>query len=228
MTNPYSQRFARPALRLGLLAVLALAIGGCQQSVSMANPVPVAEHEYDRVFDQAVDVLRRHRFVVERQDRRFGVISTHPQVASSVFEPWRGDNTTARQVAENTLNLRRRRVRILIEPALTADTVEAPDTQRPRYELFVEVMLEQRQHPPTPLHTAEASLQASYTRDPGRQSLETEKGLVASDWRPVGRDAELEQRLVAEILVPAAAAGGDSDSQADPAVDRKGVGEPSS
>jgi len=190
------------------MAIAAVTVG-CQQVVSIDNPIRVADHEYDRVFDQTVEVLRGHQFVVERQDRRFGVISTRPQIASSLLEPWRGDNTTAEQVAQNTLNLRRRSVRVLLEPAIDPNGM----IDGPGYQLYVEVRLEQRQHPPRMLNTATASSVASYGADAGARSVETAAGAERSFWRPIGRDERLEQRLVAEIIEPSARP---ADEQANP------------
>ncbi len=189
-------------LRTGVIAatvtIVCLApLAACQKQVAIDNPIPVADHEYDAVFNEAVATLRRHRFVVERQDRRFGVITTRPIVASSVLEPWRDDNTTAGQVVGNTLNQRRRSVRVLLEPTVA---VAAPRPDRPRYELYVEVTVEQRQHPPRMLHTARAGSLASYERDPGLRAARTEQGVQRSFWRPIGRDPYLEQRLIAEIF----------------------------
>lgn len=191
-------------------AGLAVSIGGCGRAVvDMETPVPVAASEYDRVFDAATLVLREQGFMPARQDRRFGVITTRPCTASSAFEPWRSDNTTAAQVAENTLNHRRRLVRVELRPRPAGGDGSQPspaDAARPDYLLDVVVELQQRQHPPRNLHTAAASSVAYYGRSGGARAIRTERGLERSDWRPLGRDPFLEQRLAAAILDRAAKA----------------------
>jgi len=94
---------------------------GCSSRVvSMNNPIAITAEEYDRVFEAAVDVLRLNEFVVNRQDRRFGIITTEPYVAGSLLEPWRTDNTTAYQWSDATLNYQRRIVNVHLEPAVPA------------------------------------------------------------------------------------------------------------
>ena len=96
----------------------ALASTGCAgRMVSANNPFAITAEEYDRVFEAAIDTLRLNQFVVDRQDRRFGVITTRPLVAGSALEPWRTDNTTAYQLADATLNYQRRIVHVYLEPA---------------------------------------------------------------------------------------------------------------
>jgi hypothetical protein len=190
----------------GLLA--AAVLGGCgPEAVDIDNPITVATDEYDRVFEASVEVLRDHRFVVNRQDRRFGLVSTHPRIASSVFEPWYDDNTTFDQAGANTINHQRRTAFVRIEPAgtprLQDDPVEllAFPTWSDEYQLRVEVLVERRQLPDRQLTTA-AVTGTLYPRYAGsrERGVVTERGYEDSHWRPVGRDELLERRLVFDIL----------------------------
>jgi hypothetical protein len=197
---------------LSLLAGL----GGCGPSIVQTdNPVPITSGEYNRVFDASIHVLRDRGFTPSRQDRRFGVITTFARPASTVAEPWRSDNTTAGQAFANTLNHRRRTVRVDLKkrgdatgapdrPAAEAEAAPA-DGALADYQLAVAVQLEQRQHPPRNLHTAAASSVAQFGRSAGARQLVTAMGAETSFWRPLGRDAYLEQRLIAAILDRAAA-----------------------
>jgi len=99
-----------------LLACLAL-LGCNSRIVSANNPVAITAEEYDRIFEATVDVLRLNQFRVDRQDRRFGVITTEPLIAASALEPWYTDNTTPYQTADATLNYQRRIVSVHLEPA---------------------------------------------------------------------------------------------------------------
>lgn len=186
---------------LGAAAMLA----GCQQpAAEVANPLPIAAAEYDRVFDASVRALRSMDFDVDRQDRRFGVVTTHPTGASSLFEPWRDDNTGSDQVMESTLNDQRRVARVLLKPAGAAEeTVEAsPPAEGPaEYQLAVEVTVERRHVPSRPLHTAAVSTGEIRGRRAGRvRSILTEEGTLESAWWPVGRDEQMERRLIAAIM----------------------------
>ena len=196
-----------------------LLIGCAGSSMVVSNPLPIAEAEYDRVYDAAVDVLREMRFVVERQDRRFGVITTRPLISASIVEPWHDDNLTGEQAWEATLNHQRRQVRVMLnrrgedaaapvtdgEPAEAAspDDADRPapaptSTHRANYLLQVEVVVERRHHPDRQLTTAAFSSMGFHDRA-GHVVL-TEAGYEASEWVPIGSDPILEQQLVAAII----------------------------
>lgn len=186
---------------------------GCTRTVQAENPLEIGEDEYHAVFDATVRTLRDYRFEVDRQDRRFGVVTTGPLIAASVFEPWHDDNTTAKQVLENTLNHQRRRVRVQLAPAGTLDAAadgagdeattvpgEGLNGGDGVYDLFVQVFVERRQHPPRVLNS-EVFAGVQLRRRPQLQEpIVTEEGLIESRWRLLGRDHALERRLIAEII----------------------------
>jgi len=187
-------------------AAVALAIGatGCGRAVTVdpAEPV-VAADRYDAVFDAAVTVLRDMRFTVDRQDRRYGVVTTRPMTASTFFEPWRTDNTTAEQVWGSTFNLRRRIVRVTLSPV----GVDAAPSDR--YSIDVDVALEQLQNPTRRLYTSavrSTTIASSVRRQRG---LRTERGMEQAFWRPIGADAALEARIASEVLRRSGARPGD-------------------
>lgn len=220
----------RFSLRITIGGLLLLGgLLGCQsRMVSANNPIAITAEEYDRIFEATVDVLRLNQFIVDRQDRRFGVITTKPRVAASLLEPWWTDNTTAYQHLDATMNYERRIVTVRLEPAdpealaaaelARVDVRQGDETPEPEpdadadeaspnesgpaseYQLRVEVLLEQRQLPEQQLHTAAMSNVSFYGRSPDVRSTVTEEGRVESFWRPVGRDVYFEQRLVRDIL----------------------------
>lgn len=190
-------------LMLGLLAGTCLT--GCSRKVAIENPIRITAEEYDRVFESAVDVLRNELFVIDRQDRRFGVITTDPLWSSSLSEPWRTDNTTFYQTLDSTLNYHRRTVSVWLKPqdqpvaiGATGEPIGDPD-----YWLEVNVALERRQHPDRQLNTAAISSVGFVSRSGRARRLGTERGDEESFWRPMGRDEYLEQRLVNLILARA-------------------------
>ena len=153
---------------------------------------------YDHVFDASVDVLRDYHFVVARQDRRFGIITTEPMTAASYFEPWHEDSTTHHQRAENTLNHQRRLVTVKITPN--------PDpTSDQRYVLFVDCQLERRRHPPIMLNTAAFGTRQFRQRGTGSRFIRTEQGAEGSTWVPVGNDPDLAARIAEQIIARVAA-----------------------
>ncbi len=98
---------------MGILGVIFTV--GCSQP-KVDNPIPIAGAEFDQIFASTIEVLREQQFVVDRQDRRFGVITTLPKQASTMIEPWRGDNSNFGQAYDATVNVNRRLVRVEMRP----------------------------------------------------------------------------------------------------------------
>ena len=212
-------RLGRDILVMMLLAPLFVFIGCTRAYVDVPNPLPIAEAEYNRVFDASVEILREMRFVVNRQDRRFGVVTTHPLDASSSVEPWHPDNVNTDDTFEATLNHHRRTVRVMLGPrqdegidetpgaVSTGDSDEAePADARPAprsgskadYGLYVEVQVERRHHPG--LNLTSAAFAAVGFRGRAGAVMLTETGVEASHWEPMGRDPFLEREIVARII----------------------------
>jgi len=191
-----------------MLILIAGLLPACSQTVPQVdNPIPIAVAEYDRVFDASIQVLREKRWVVDRKDRRFGVVTTEPRTAASVFEPWYTDNTTAHQTARSTLNHEQRIVRVTIEPVEIAESASAENEpgvaayEDGEYLLRVAVLRERRHLPPRPINTAAmGSVGISYRKSSRQRALLTETGYVESHWEPVGDDPQLAKRLLADIL----------------------------
>lgn len=193
------------AMHTCVLLLLVVNIAGCGgKAVRTENPAAFAAVDYDPVFDAAVAELRDLRFVVDRQDRRFGIVSTAPLIASSFVEPWHQDNTTAAQILESTLNLDRRIARVELAPA-RSDKPAAEATQPPtRYELSVQVSIERRVNPPRQLTTSALGVPRTTNQTALERPVVTERGRQESYWRAVGHDPHLEQRLINAILTRAA------------------------
>ena len=188
--------------------------GGCaSRAVSIDNPIPIARTEYDRVFEASIRVLRDYQFVVERQDRRYGVITARPRAAASALEPWFIDNSTAYQTLDNTLNYDRRIVQVYLEKTPDEATADAEGSTAKQlaevggvqtdYQLRVDVQVERRQIPPTLLHTAAMTSVTNYGYQGNIRPVRTEAGYETSYWRPMGHDELFEKRLVAQILAVA-------------------------
>lgn len=179
-----------------LASIFAAACGCARQTVRIENPATFAAVDYDRVFDATVMELRERRFTVERDDRRFGIVTTRPLTASTILEPWYRDDTTMARVGESTLNADRRVVRVNLTP------VEGTET---RYQAGVEVLVERRQLPPRQLTTsALGTTSLTGRRDRFHRAIRTEAGREEVFWKPIARDEHMEQRLLEAILTRAA------------------------
>jgi hypothetical protein len=106
---------------------MVLSAGGCAApSNSTANPLEIDRSEYGRMFTASVEVLREHGFVVDRQDYRYGMVSSRARTSPTLMEPWYGDNTTVGQAIESTANNQRRVITVSLEPAPVEPEAEAP------------------------------------------------------------------------------------------------------
>lgn len=187
----------RSSLAAALLWVIAIGPGCASPQATVDNMLPVATAEYDAVFDATVATLRDYRFAIERQDRRFGVITTEPEPASSLAEPWLNDNVTLGQTLVNTANYRRRVVEVALKPA---GEEQGRAEMRLPYTLGVVVRLQERQRPPRMLHTAAVASLDYSGRYTGHRSLTTEVGPQQTRWTDVGRDPQFEQHLIRQII----------------------------
>ncbi len=175
--------------------MLGLGLVGCAvppKATEAPRPVHVAAADHDRMLELAAEVLRDHRFRIDRQDPRLGLVQSHPRIAASGLEPWHDDHRQPYRLQESTLNYQRRIVKILLNP-------DAAD-----YTMAVQVHVQRRNHPPAPL--TEANILKAGGAGEGRsdvRSRETEQGKEESFWRPIGRDHDYEQRLMQKILARA-------------------------
>ncbi len=202
----------RSILLSALTLLAATQIIGCSRAVSAPNPIAIAPAEYHRMFDASVDVLRNHKFIVDRKDRRFGIVTSRPQVASSILEPWQTDNSTPIDYAENTINYQRRTVRVELRPVTAQPAAPQPNSAAPapstppvadspaEFELAVTVTVDRLYHPPIQLYTSALQTFNFRHQRTRYRDVTSEYGVDSSYWQPVGRDEELEKRLLAEIV----------------------------
>ena len=119
MINP---RKSRSSIRLASeavpVAILLVSLAGCatytNPPAGVALAVP-ADPQFDALWQASIEVLRRYRFRIDRQDRRAGVITTRAMLARHWFEFWRRDAVTTRDVLEGSLQTVYRRATIRIE-----------------------------------------------------------------------------------------------------------------
>ncbi|UCE62248.1 MAG: hypothetical protein JSU63_11150 [Phycisphaerales bacterium] len=103
-----------------LAGLLAVSLAGCARLqrgdylTSCDLVIPASSEQADRVWDAVRDTLRRHRFRLDRVDRRAGVITTMPEMSQHFFEFWRKDVATRHDFWEATLNPIRRWVEVRV------------------------------------------------------------------------------------------------------------------
>ena len=190
--------------RTNLVVVLGVvALAGCHRPVQPTEPtaqrVLVADETgEDRLWGAAQEVLRRHRFPLDRVDRRNGTITTLPVTSQSFFEFWRHDVDTAFDLAEASLRMVRRSAVVQLDRH--TESGEATVTVTVRRETFAT--------PERQFNSSAASLRVFGDALPG---VRGERLLTREDdyWIDDGRDEAMERRLLERImqqaLVPRAA-----------------------
>ena len=190
------------ALVLG--AAGGLGSAGCRavDAREAAAPAEVAPQRYDQAFAQTLATLRDLGFVVDRQDHRFGQITTQPKLSPTVFEPWKPDHTYLDQAGRATLGSLRRSARVSFAPSAESNTTARPDTASDpaarSYRLEVEVLVERLQ---VPTRRLSGTTRGSVFQDLSEIPAELQqRGITGRYWQPVGRDPHLEARLRRQIL----------------------------
>lgn len=191
---------------------LALAgLWGCEAAPRGDEFLIVPPERYGDAFDAAVAAARDAGLPPAVRDRGAGLIETQTKVAGSLFEPWLFGEESLDQAAENTILFQRRRARIEftvpsqpLPPIRDADEplpgasvpgrhavepLDVASADEP-LEVRVKVYLERAFVPGRKLSTYSRTLSTTYT-DPLRRERET--------WTPVGRDAEWESRILADL-----------------------------
>ena len=160
----------------------------------VANPLPVAVRDHELVWTQVSDAVARH-FRLQREERvrvvgdviLEGRLETFPTVGSTVLEPWQGDSTHGFERWHATLQSVRRRAVARVIPAQNGFLVDLA--------VFKELEdLNQPEH---------ATVARADVRAQGpllRTDEETvDPGGVTIGWIPLGRDAQLEQRILRDV-----------------------------
>ena len=159
----------------------------------LENPiyVPVDDHEF--VWNQVVDTIDDY-FQIEREERvrivgsviTEGRIETMPQTGATIFEPWRRDSTRGYEKLHATLQSIRRRASVRVMPVASGYSIEVS--------VFKELEDVQR-----PEHSTVGQLTPRHDGSLVRGSQEHEETTVALGWIALGRDATLEQEILANI-----------------------------
>lgn len=168
------------------------------RGVAIADPSALA----DTVWEAAQDTLRRHRYRLDRIDRRAGVITTMPETSQTLFEFWRRDVDTWPDLLEATLNPLRRRAEVRVTRGDDGAWSE----------IAVVVHKERFSSPDRMFNSTGAAYQYFGSNLPsttGIDQLTTEHDV----WLGEGRDPAMEEHLLRAIFERS---GLDSDSASSP------------
>ena len=191
------------------LLMLALAlIGGCANTratrpATAADPataqpawwlaLPAVAHvqstRFDALYAAAEATLRDRMFVLDRQDRRGGLITSKATITKQPLEFWRGDAVSGQALAESTVATVRRTVHI-----------EIARQDDGRFELTPKVVVErfaQRERRMTATVNYTGALGGGQVEG----SLEEDRGEAIANtyWYATGRDHDLERVLAEDI-----------------------------
>ena len=206
----HRRRNRSPSMRLlgpvlGLLVAVGLA--GCAWGpvfsepsanpvlIAYPNPMLVPSRDAEAVWENVVDVVDDYfRIdVAESEPVRFaagifteGRLSTFPEVASTLFEPWRQDSADSYEKIESTLQSIRRQARVRVVPANEGFWIEV-------------AVFKELEHVAHPAHASAGA--ATFRNDSSLTRVISAVGEqeIHEGWIPLGRDPALEQRILAQL-----------------------------
>lgn len=159
------------------------------------NPMLVPSRDAEAVWENVVDVVDDYfRIdVPETEPVRFvggvfteGRLSTFPEVASTLLEPWRQDSADTYEKLESTLQSIRRQARVRVVPANEGFWIEV-------------VVFKELEHVAHPAHASAGA--ATFRNDSSLTRVISAVGEqeIHEGWIPLGRDPALEQRILAQL-----------------------------
>ncbi len=190
------------------ILVLSFAAAGCRSysepfAQSTKPPTP-AERNFETVWQASRDVLGDYYWTLDRQDRRAGVITTMPLTGKHWFEFWRSDTATAGDLAESTIQMIYRTVKISIRPTAPGANTYAP---------FVEVKVVRSNLETMQVTSTSEAVRLFYlsgsSSNKGRKIYLLDRGRAVekkASASALGRDHELEAKIRADILAASGSA----------------------
>ena len=161
--------------------------------IAAENPVWVPYIDRYLVMDQVSDELDDYFRIKSEQRIRLvdgilteGWVETHPQIGSSVLEPWRRDSLPGKEKLHSTLQTVRRFAKIRVIPVESG------------YSIDVKVFKELEDLPQPEHSTVNA---ADLRHDNALDIFDDTAydGPVTAGWIPLGRDFALEQKILVNL-----------------------------
>lgn len=197
--------------RLPLLTLLAAGIFlvGCA-SIPLApterTEIVVKVSDYEALVDHALAVLRSHQLEPSYIDRTSGLVLTDRITSGQPHEVWRSDVYGTYQTWEALLNTIGREARVELvrtDGEITEDPIRTIGATEPsasgEYRVSVEVQKSRYQTPTRQITTVTGALGLFSERLPTDDGLRGIAIRRASEWKPLGRDGELERVLLNKI-----------------------------
>lgn len=184
-------------LRFAWLALLApcLGCGTPWLMVRQPNPVfvPVGDPEF--LWNTLVDVVDDH-FQIDREERVRvvdnmlvnGHISTRPEPGSTLLEFWRGDTTTFYDKLESTFQSYRRQAEIEVTPVEGGFSVQM-------------MVFKELEDVPKPLSATAGAGTLRHDTSQRHVKMAIGQQPTVTGWIPQGRDPNLEQKMLNQLLV---------------------------
>ncbi len=165
-----------------------------QPAAANANPVFIPVADPQCAWETTVEVVQSY-FRIEREEpvRQVGdtliegTIVTAPEVSPTVLEPWRHDTADPEQRIENTLQSMRRRAVVRVIPAPGGHWVDVAV-----FKELEDVVKPEHATAGAATFRYDSSLVGIINPITGQQ--------ITKGWIPQGRDAALEQYMIAHLL----------------------------
>jgi hypothetical protein len=163
--------------------------------VPVSNPAHIGTVDPDFLWRQIVDAVDDH-FRIDREQpvRRDnlnwleGRLTTYPEVSGTSFEPWRRDTARGFERLQSTVQSIRRTATVRVVPEATG------------YVLEVQVMKEQEDVDQSQFATAGAAAQRHDGSIIRHENQQLRQQPITLGWYQIGRDRDLERRLIESIL----------------------------
>ena len=145
---------------------------------------------FDLLWKACLDAAEADGFTIDRTDYRDGILTTLPLVSRQVYEFWRGDIATHRDLTQSTLGSMRRTIHFMIRRLDDGSFEATPKVLVERDSLI------ERRITSVDQYQAVFSIQ---TVDVARETEKQGEAVAAEYWYSVGRDFALERKLAQGI-----------------------------
>jgi len=170
----------------------AAATFGCHKPAPPEGPTAefIQHEDVDPLWQATQAVLRKHDFQIDRQDLAAGVIETLPTTSQHFSEFWRQDVADPYSFGQATMHTMQRKA--------TVRFIRTSSARDWSVEMQVDVY-----RLSTPEHQVTSASSALLAFSGGLPTATGQVGVNASkqrEWVPMGRDGELESRLLSQIF----------------------------
>ncbi|MEE8170791.1 MAG: hypothetical protein V3T70_09605 [Phycisphaerae bacterium] len=184
-------------ITLGALALLVLQLQlahvGCHAPIEPDDRTTgrAAIPDFEWVWQETLNTLRRLGFTPDRQDRANRIIVTLPETSKQWFEGWRQDVQGGYATLESSLHTIRRRVRVEFQP----------DERDTAWTVAVRVDILRYSTPERQVTSASGALGLFSARVPTTEGERFASTADPARLVELGRDATMERRILERILV---------------------------